>query len=356
MLRTDTKKAISICMAMNIPFFIYAFPGKREYAFYANPSSPDESKARFDGTKEFVVSYFNDDYPYTIGIQPEMDERELLDKLSKLKFMSDAEISPWLCETQKLQYNSQVYQIVQALKRNGGKTVLSRVLTLNCCIDWPNVIDRYFVKCKNAFRYVYFTRETGCWLGATPETLIETTHADNTFKTMSLAGTRQYMDNDSEWDVKNMQEHDYVTDFIVDTLRGMGINPQVHAAENVRFGNIEHLCHRITGMLGNVNIKDLITNLSPTPAVSGYPRNKALSDIARYEVHPRYCYAGNVGVCDENGYHIYVNLRCVHFNEERCCLYTGGGLTAMSNADDEWSETDAKMSVLLESIAHNLAK
>jgi isochorismate synthase len=90
--------------------------------------------------------------------------------------------------------------------------------------------------------------------------------------------------------------------------------------------------------------------LSPTPAVLGYPSKDALTDIERFEVHPRFCYSGFVGTCDKKGYHFYVNLRCAHFSQDRVCAYAGGGLTAKSNPNDEWNETFYKLLPLLDTM------
>ena len=36
------------------------------------------------------------------------------------------------------------------------------------------------------------------------------------------------------------------------------------------------------------------------------------------------------------------------FDSSRYCIYSGGGLTAQSNADDEWEETEMKSQLLRE--------
>lgn len=89
MLTTDIKKAIDTCVSLNIPFTVYSLPYSDTISFFANPSSLEESKAYFDGREEFIVNFFNNDYPYTIGIQPEMTAIELLEasKILRQKFL-----------------------------------------------------------------------------------------------------------------------------------------------------------------------------------------------------------------------------------------------------------------------------
>ena len=81
---------------------------------------------------------------------------------------------------------------------------------------------------------------------------------------MALAGTLR--DNTSEWDEKNIEEHDYVTRFILDVFASLGIEAAVSGAEDVRFGSIRHLCHRITAHYSGPIIP-LLNALSPTPAL-----------------------------------------------------------------------------------------
>lgn len=356
MIGNITKKAITICINMNIPFCIYALPHSKRCVFYANPSAPIESRATFDGQHQFYVNFFNNEGPYTVGIKPEMAATEIVKNLASLKFRDDPDISPWSRETKEIQYHSQARQIIDSLKKRGGKTVLSRTFFCECDLDseynWPNIIDAYFERNQGCFRNVFYTRETGCWIGATPEILLDVNHKNMSFETMSLAGTRPLCDTNKEWDTKNREEHDYVTDYISSTLVKLGVDHKVGMQENVPFGNIEHLCHRISGRLNDTPIEKILTTLSPTPAVLGFPTQKALEDIKQFEVHPRFCYSGFVGVCDKKGYHLYVNLRCAHFNNQCACIYAGGGLTAKSKPHTEWEETTLKLFPLLQSIIY----
>lgn len=356
MIGNITKKAISICINMNIPFCIYALPHSKRCVFYANPTAPVESKATFDSQAQFFINFFNNENQYTIGIKPEMTATEIIKNLAFFKFREDPDISPWPCETKEIQYHSQARQIIDSLKKRGGKTVLSRTFFCESDLDteynWPNIIDAYFEQNQGCFRNAFYTRETGCWIGATPEILLEVSHKDKSFVTMSLAGTRSHTDSNAEWDSKNIEEHNYVTDYISNTLQELEIEHKIGEQENVPFGNIEHLCHKITGNLKDVDLEKLLFTLSPTPAVLGYPAKEALREIKKFEVHPRFCYSGFVGVCDKKGYHFYVNLRCAHFNNQCACIYAGGGLTAKSSPNTEWEETMLKLFPLLQSIIY----
>ena len=353
MFTDDIKRAIDTCISLNIPFAVYSTPSDNNITFFANPSSPEESKAYLDGRNEFVVNFFNNDYPYTIGIQPEITASELLQISPNIEPKSYPEISPWTRDTEYLQYCSQAHQIIQELKRAGGKTVLSRVITGVMIRKSSDIIEEYFNCNPNAFCYAYMTRETGCWLGATPEILYKHKRENKYFETMSLAGTRLNSMHEYPWDYKNIEEHNYVTEYITNTLFGLGYDVSVGDEETIQYGAIEHLCHRIKAKVNGGNVVDLLNQLSPTPAVAGYPLEYALEDIMHFEVHPRYCYAGYVGYSDKKGLNIYVNLRCVHFNTERFCIYGGGGLTELSTEEAEWQEVELKTAVLRRVLTQN---
>jgi isochorismate synthase len=46
----------------------------------------------------------------------------------------------------------------------------------------------------------------------------------------------------------------------------------------------------------------------------------------------------------------YVNLRCMEVGQQAVALYAGGGITAQSNPQREWEETEAKLQTLRSAI------
>lgn len=89
---------------------------------------------------------------------------------------------------------------------------------------------------------------------------------------------------------------------------------------------------------------EIIGAIHPTAAVGGYPVATAIEEIDRTESFPRYFYGGTL-VTPRLA---YVVLRCVHFDAQRWCVYTGSGITADSDPADEWGETQAKAAPLLD--------
>ncbi len=351
-------EAAEECLRRNIPFVLYAMPGQDTCRFMASlPNSDGECRhSHTDNADSFFISRFIADEPYMAGISHDMDEGGIIDFIAScpdVKGAPSAEL-PYLTSTRRISYNQAFEGMTRRLKKEGGKVVLSRhesIFTTRHLLD--SALD-YFSSSPSTFRYLTYTPETGIWLGATPELLLETDPHSGEIRTMALAGTRPSDTEESEWDTKNLMEHGVVVNFISDILRSHHLKVDTGGTQEITAGAVTHLCTPITAT-GTVNdITAIINDLNPTPAVAGFPRDKAISEIDYFETHQRRCYSGIVGVHESNEWHVFVNLRCAFTaratldGAEGCLfnIYAGGGLMPDSRLDDEWDETDRKMSAL----------
>lgn len=255
--------------------------------------------------------------------------------------------------TDKETYLKCVSGVISALKDKPEwyKTVVSRVIKCRSGESVSTVALRYFDQFPETFRYIWNHPSTGLWIGATPELLLD--YRDRQcLKTMALAGTR-LMGESGPWDRKNRLEHDAVTRFIVDTLTPCCKEVVVGAECELPFGKICHLCTPVAGigLKPDIEIDRLIDTLSPTPAVSGYPRRDATTMISAVECHDRRYYGGYIQFKGR----AWVNLRCamvsVEAHETEYTVISGGGVTAQSNAEDEWHETELKSRPLVNAVA-----
>ena len=65
--------------------------------------------------------------------------------------------------------------------------------------------------------------------------------------------------------------------------------------------------------------------------------------IGRLEPSPRSLYAGYWGAWRWYGRtELMVNIRCLRIQKELAVLHVGGGITAESDPDSEWEETEQK--------------
>ncbi len=330
----DQRRAVAHCLANAIPFVVYAEPGDSHVTFYADDgaSQPLLSECfRIHGWRDRVVA----------TIVPRLDEVSAPHfnpnpAPSNLSFTLPS-------STPKDTYIKNVREIIAKRKANGGKTVFSRVETLEISTDTSlTAIERLFSLPSPRMNCAWFTPETGAWLMSSPEVLLRCDK--ESYFTMALAGTRK-IGSQGEWDNKNSEEQSLVTRYIVERLRSMGLNPDVSEPFTLPAGNIEHICQTITGLLGKHTPSMMASLLSPTPAVAGLPVYESLADIERLEAQSRDCYAGFCEITREDvgEYQAWVVLRCARFSPTKAVFYAGGGITGQSSAEKEWTETVAKL-------------
>jgi len=202
-----------------------------------------------------------------------------------------------------------------------------------------------------AFCYLFYTSQTGFWMGATPETFLRKENSN--IKTMALAGTRKrtHPENIGEpWPVKEIREQQYVSDFIKDELHNLGIESvKTSKPYTSGAGTIEHIRTDFEFSIENnqdVIIK-IIEALHPTPAVCGQSKNQALKIIRETEKHDREYYTGFLGTYNiDEKTELFVNLRCSKITNSGFILFVGGGITAGSIAKNEWEETTMKAGII----------
>ena len=228
--------------------------------------------------------------------------------------------------------------------RRDGKTVISRVICSGPVSDEEGVFNRLCAMYPDACVFKFSTSPTGTWVGASPELLLEA--GGGMLRTMSLAGTRP-AGTAGDWDAKNLHEQQLVTSFILDTLRKHNLQPATLPVESRVAGNIEHLLTQIEAPLpadwSTGRLAQLLHDLSPTPALGGYPREEAMQLINRLEQHQRGYYGGFFGhIKSADDFRLNVNLRSALLTPEATYIFAGGGITADSVPEEEWEETCRK--------------
>ena len=201
---------------------------------------------------------------------------------------------------------------------------------------------------RTAFVYCWYHPKIGLWLGATPETLLNV--KGNRFETMALAGTQLYTGTlEVDWKNKEKDEQQFVTDFIVNSLKPLVDSLKVSDVETLKAGNILHLLTRISGTIedNKFNFKNFIKGLHPTPAICGIPREVAKQFILENENYDREFYTGFLGELNiKNSSKLFVNLRCMQLKNKEAIIYVGGGITKDSIPEKEWLETVNKTNTI----------
>ena len=201
-----------------------------------------------------------------------------------------------------------------------------------------------------AFCYAFSHPKVGRWLAATPETLIKV--VGDTLCTMSLAGTKPFVEGESPlWTEKEYREQKIVTDTITQVLHPLTTDLSIGKVHEVRAGRLWHLCTEITTKIApNTPIQEIVQRLHPTPAVCGFPTDKARHFLLDNEGYPREFYAGYCGLTHWGAHRsidLFVNLRCAQLNQKEIFVYVGGGVNSGSQEESEWQETENKAQTML---------
>lgn len=232
-------------------------------------------------------------------------------------------------------------------KRDLEKLVLSRSVQYNTNSQFSagKIFNKAIEKYPDAFVYLANTPESGAWFGCTPELLLSD---DNTFcHTVALAGTMS-SESDLNWSEKDRNEQKIVVEYMQQQLHSLGIKYCQNETHNAKAGNLVHLKTEFSFKKKNTNISELLKTLHPTPAVCGFPKQKAFDFIRMNETCNREYYSGFIGPIDiQNGTDLYVNLRCMKIEPGILTLYAGGGILESSDLDKEWAETESKLQTLL---------
>ena len=201
------------------------------------------------------------------------------------------------------------------------------------------------------------------FVGASPELLVSV--AGNAVRSHPLAGTTPRTgDPDTDRRAaaellaseKNQIEHRVVIDMIHDTLLPwcsyLDWQPEPSI---ISVANVQHLSTAMEGHLSDPrpNVLELVTALSPTPALGGFPKAQALALIAEVEGFVRGNYGGAVGWVNSAGDGTWaVAIRCAEMSADRrtARLVAGGGIVADSEPLSELAETQAKLQAMLSAI------
>ena len=223
-------------------------------------------------------------------------------------------------------------------------------------------IHQLLLRLRSSFGTSYRYSFDG-FVGASPELLVAI-HGDE-ITSHPLAGTTPRT-GDAQKDAllakqllesaKNQIEHRVVIDMVHDTLLPHCSYLDWEAEPSVvQVANVQHLGTQLMGKLSepHIHVLDAALALSPTPALGGFPRDKALQLIAQYEGMDRDKYGGAIGWFDARGNGVFaVAIRCAQFNDSRtqARLFAGGGIVADSDPQEEFAETQAKLQAMLAAI------
>lgn len=334
-----TLEAIDIALSHRIPFYAYCMPGCDGIAFGAQT---DNGFTCGEGFK--IVPFDISSNHSSKIIYKQMNASGLLTEYPKKGDFLLPGISK--DSTSHSEYMQSIGLCIEELQaKNLYKVVLSKVITKTHNIQsWGKFFNKLCDSYPDAFKFIFYSEETGAWTGASPEIL--GSYDNSTFTTMALAGTRK-CGTPGYWPGKDIREQEYVAHYIADTIRRMGLDFTMSGRFTKQAGGVEHLCNLFSLQCTPRQAQDLIEELHPTPALAGLPKQKAIELIHKSERHDREYYGGYIGPFSSDEFHNFVNLRSMKFDSGDCRIFVGGGIVSDSVPESEWLETEAKSKTLL---------
>lgn len=260
--------------------------------------------------------------------------------------------------TDRPQWQNKVAQAITVIERGDfQKVVLAReVIEASRNQAAPATVLKNLREMDMRAHVFAFRRGAACFLGATPERLVQVNQGR--LRTQALAGSaRRSPDPAVDWrvgqellaSVKDLHEHALVVDAVTSCLRPMTTDLVVAPSPELqRQSAVQHLSTPIQAALADkVGILEVVAALHPTPAVSGHPRQASLSYIRRHEGFDRGWYAGPVGWVDGNGNGDFlVALRSALLDGNERFVFAGAGIVQGSDPVAEYEETSLKMSTM----------
>ena len=369
MKRTDSKKIeihhlIDICLNKNLVFAAYRQPGKlhSEMMVQLDPqlNTLRDTDDYFQKKGFLVVPFisksccspFKIHADFHIEGQATLENKQRLESLNENPYPSsqDDEIT----EFTRDEYLHLIQKILKEIEHGSlEKLVPSRIKRVSGQYrdQLGAIFDRLSQAYPNAFVYI-FNAGNECWMGATPEPLIQSEHG--WLKTVSIAATRAYNTDNLDirnWNRKELTEQEYVTQYIESVLSDYSISVfEKNGPYAEQAGNLVHLKTDFVFKehILKDNLQHFLKRLHPTPAICGIPREVSLQLLEQLEHHQRKYYSGFLGpVGVKPDLSLFVNLRCMKVMEDGLALYVGGGITADSEPSEEWKETEMKSETLL---------
>jgi len=318
-----------------IPFVLFRKPNENEVWLYVQDNSD---------SNRFLLHSFDS------GIEKTISDKDpapiLVDEFHfdfNLSLDPAEEFGPFKQE----EYEKLIQKTINKIQSSEiEKIVFSRIKLVdnhgfNLFKSYKNLLESH----SNALVYLWHNPKEETWMGATPELLLSVKGAEA--ETVSLAGTKL---PENEWTEKEFDEQQIVTDYISANFSGLS-HLKISGPETVQAGKFQHLKSYISAEIPqNFDLKKLLEKLHPTPAVCGLPKQEAFDFIVQNEGYERGFYSGYAGIENEISKEYFVNLRCGQFFQDRIWIYVGGGITADSNPEKEWEETELKSGTVLNAL------
>ena len=239
---------------------------------------------------------------------------------------------------------------VLAEMKKGNTYLLNLTFSTKICAD----LDLKYIYANSVAPYKLLFNDE--FVFYSPEPFIRI--SDNKIYSFPMKGTIDATLDDAESLLINNDKERYEHNTIVDLIRNdlsmvsSGVNVDTFRyLERIKTSNgaIFQTSSQISGHVVD-NWKsifgDLLFSMLPAGSISGAPKQKTLEIIDECEISERGFYCGVMGFFDGLAVDSCVNIRYIEKDENGDFYYrSGGGITSLSNAEDEYNELIDKIYV-----------
>lgn len=245
-------------------------------------------------------------------------------------------------------YRSQ-FEAVQDVLKQGDSFLLN--LTCETPININRSLEEIFIQARSKYKLLYKKQ----FVSTSPETFIQI--KEGVIHTHPMKGTLPVDYPNAEQtllaDVKEKAEHSTIVDLLRNDLSRVAHDVQVkrfrytETLETHQGGLLQTSSH-ITGTLPENyqnELGDLLKQLLPAGSISGAPKKKTVQHIKQIETHARGFYTGIMGIFDGNNLDTAVLIRMIVQTQTGLVYKSGGGITALSQLEEEYNEMQQKIYV-----------
>ncbi len=298
---------------------------------------------------------------YHPKVDKEVLQEKLLEELEELDFNSEKTIEdlPSLEEKKEVpsyeKWEKNLQIALQAFQeKEMDKVVLARqsVSYHHGFLSATNLLKHLQNHAEKAFIFLFQLDSDHAFLGATPERLYS--RQGNSIYTEAVAGTRprgespeedHWYEEDLRGSEKDRHEHQLVERSISESLHSLCQHYQGPMSRKIlKLRRVQHLYSSFQGELkDDIQSGEILTEMHPTPAVAGYPKENSLKRIAKWENFDRGWYAGPIGWLGQGKEEFAVGIRSALIHKDKISFFAGAGIVPGSSSQSEWQEVSNKI-------------
>ena len=244
------------------------------------------------------------------------------------------------------------------------KVVFARQLSikLDQKIKDTHILNRLRFQYPDCYSFLIRQNGESSFIGCTPERLAS--FNSKFVLTEGLAGSTSRGKTASEDAIleynllhssKDLHEHEIVLDAIEENLGHYSDEVQHPKAPQIKkLSNVQHLYTPITAKIKKgVSRTEVLKTLHPTPAVGGFPKEKAVEFIKEHEDFNRGWYAAPIGWINAHGNgEFIVAIRSGLIKNHEVRFFAGCGIVEDSDPEKEWEETNLKFIPMLSALEY----